>query len=217
MDTHADDIRMEVNNDWAQRVRRRLSAAHVACVNLLSGPGSGKTTLIEAALRSLQGIPRIAVIEGERHTALDVARIVTCGARVIRVDAEPERHLEAKQVDHALEHFDLSSVDLLMVENAGNLAYSAPVDLGESYRVTVLSVSQGHEQTEKYPELFRNTDLVILNKIDLLPHVDFDLVHFNETLNRLYPNVPTIQVSCRAGTGIREWCGWLRTISGTAI
>jgi len=215
MDSRAAKKVMEVNDEWAQRVRRRLGAAHVACVNLISAPGSGKTTLIEAALRSLQGVPRIAVLEGDPHSTLDVARIAACGARVIRIDTPLDRHIEAKQVDRALEHFDLGPVDALVIENAGNWACSAQFDLGESYRVMVLSAEHGHEPLEKHSELFRAADLVILNKIDLLPQADFEIKHFRETLDRLHPNMPVLEVSCRAGTGIQDWCAWLRKIAGT--
>lgn len=207
---------MEVNDEWAQRVRRRLGAAHVAGVNLMSAPGSGKTTLIEAALQSLRGVPRIAVLEGDPHATLDVARIAGRGARVKRIDTAAGRPLDAKQVDRALEHFDLASVDLLLIENSGNLGASAEFDLGESYRVALLNVMDGQDQPDQYPKLFRTADLVILNKIDLLPQMRFNLVHFSEALNRLHPNVPVLQVSCRAGTGIPAWCAWLRKISGTA-
>lgn len=207
---------MEVNDEWAQRVRRRLGAANVAGVNLMSAPGSGKTTLIEAALRSLRGIPRIAVLEGDPHATLDVARIAGCGARVKRIDTAPGRPLDARQVDRALEHFDLAPVDLLIIENTGDLVSSAEFDLGESYRVAVLNVIEGQDKPEQYPKLFRSADLIVLNKIDLLPEVNFDLERFCEALDRLHPNIPVFQVSCRAGTGIPDWCAWLRKISGTA-
>ena len=202
---------MKVNDDLAQRVRARLRAAGVASVNLISAPGSGKTSLIETALRSLDGKPRIGVIEGDPDTTLDAERIAACGAPVVQVNTAGGCHLEANLVDHALDNFDLQQLDLLLIENVGNLVCPVEFDLGEDKRVAVVSTAEGHDKPAKYPKLFRTADVVVLNKIDLLPYVDFDVGVFSGYLAKLKPDVPILPVSCTTGEGVDAWCAWLRT------
>jgi len=201
---------MKVNDELAQGVRARLAAVNVACVNMMSAPGSGKTSLIEAALRALQGSPRIGVIEGDPDTTLDAERIAACEAPVVQINTDGGCHLEANLVGRALNDFDLNQLDLMIIENVGNLVCPVGFDLGENKRVAVVSVTEGHDKPAKYPKLFRSADLVVLNKIDLLPHVDFDVERFRAFVQGLQPDVPLLHVSCRTGEGVEAWCAWLR-------
>jgi len=201
---------MKVNDDLAQGVRERLTAARIACLNFMSAPGSGKTTLIEVALRALDGKPAIGVIEGDPDTTLDAERIAACGAPVVQVNTAGGCHLEANLVSHALDRFDLDRLDILIIENVGNLVCPVDFDLGENRRVAVVSTTEGHDKPAKYPKLFRTADLVVLNKIDLLPHVDFDAVFFRDTVQKLKPGVEILEVSCRNGEGVDAWASWIR-------
>jgi hydrogenase nickel incorporation protein HypB len=202
---------LKVNDELAAVARDRFHAAKVCAINLISGPGAGKTTLIEAALRAFAGSPAIGVIEGDPDTTLDAERIAKLGAPVIQINTAGGCHLEANLVLRAADRLDLDALDLLLIENVGNLVCPVGFDLGERLRVAVVSVTEGHDKPAKYPKLFRTADLVVLNKIDLLPHVDFDEGFFANTLHRLCPEVPVLRVSCRSGEGLDAWCDWLRT------
>lgn len=207
---------MKVNDELAQGVRERLAGAGVVCVNMMSAPGSGKTSLIEAALRSLQGAPRIGVIEGDPDTTLDAERIAACNAPVVQINTDGGCHLEANLVGRALNDFDLAQLDLLLIENVGNLVCPVGFDLGETKRVAVVSVTEGHDKPAKYPKLFRTANLVVLNKLDLLPYVDFNVAMFRDFVDRLQPGVPILDVSCRTGEGVDAWCAWLREAASVA-
>jgi len=204
---------MKVNDELAQGVRARLHRAGVACANLMSAPGSGKTTLIEAALRVFKDTLRIGVIEGDPDTTLDAERIAACGAPVVQINTAGGCHLEANLVNQALDKFDLDQLDLLLIENVGNLVCPVGFDLGENRRVAVVSTTEGHDKPAKYPKLFRIANLVVLNKVDLLPYVDFDVTVFREYVEKLQPGVPILEVSCRSGVGVDAWCLWLRSLA----
>ncbi len=204
---------MKVNDELAQGVRKRLRVAGVACVNMMSAPGSGKTSLIEAALRHCGGVPRIGVIEGDPDTTLDAERIAACGAPVVQINTDGGCHLEANLVGRALGDLDLDALDILLIENVGNLVCPVGFDLGEDKRVAVVSVTEGHDKPAKYPKLFRGADLVVLNKADLLPYVDFDMAFFRDTVRRLNPGVLILDVSCRTGDGVDAWVAWLREMA----
>ena len=200
---------LKVNDEIAQVVRTRLQAARVACVNMIRAPRSGKTSRIEAALRRMPGHPSLGVIEGDPETMLDAERIAACGAPVVQINTVGGCHLEANLVNQALDRLDLTGLDLLLIENVGNLVCPVGFDLGESRRVAVVSVTEGHDKPAKYPKLFRTADVVVLNKIDLLPHVDFDVETFRGYVLGLKPGVPILEVSCRTGAGVDAWCAWL--------
>lgn len=206
---------MKVNDELAQGVRARLQRAGVACANLMSAPGSGKTTLIESALRVFKNTLRIGVIEGDPDTTLDAERIAACGAPVVQINTAGGCHLEANLVNQALDKFNLEHLDLLLIENVGNLVCPVGFDLGENRRVAVVSATEGHDKPAKYPKLFRIADLVILNKVDLLPYVDFNVAVFREYVERLQPGVPILEVSCRSGAGVDAWRSWLRSLAET--
>ena len=205
---------LKVNDELAQAVRDKLAAAGVACINMMSAPGSGKTSLIERAASALGGRLRLAVIEGDPDTTLDAERIAACGIPVVQINTAGGCHLEANLVQRALDQLDLDHTDLLIIENVGNLVCPVSFDLGESRRVAVVSVTEGHDKPAKYPKLFRCADVVILNKIDLLPHVDFSTDAFMDYVERLRPGVRVVQMSCRTGQGVEIWADWLCEAAG---
>jgi hydrogenase nickel incorporation protein HypB len=200
---------LKANDEFAQMVRERFRAAGVRALNLISAPGSGKTSLIEATIRSLGARVRIGVIEGDPETTLDAERIARLDVPVVQINTAGGCHLDAHLVYRALDDFDLARLDVLFIENVGNLVCPVEFDLGESGRVAIVSVAEGDDKPAKYPQLFRTADLVILNKIDLRPFVDFDVTKFERYLGRLNPELPQIKVSCRSGEGMAEWNAWV--------
>ncbi len=133
---------------------------------------------------------------------------------MVQINTAGGCHLEANLVAQALDRFDLAQLDLLLIENVGNLVCPVGFDLGETARVAVVSTTEGHDKPAKYPKLFRTADVVVLNKVDLLPHVDFDVARFNAYVQKLQPGVPVLAVSCRTGEGVDAWCDWLRAAAG---
>ena len=208
---------MKVNDELAAGVRERLRAANVAAVNLISAPGSGKTSLIECALPAFAGRPRVGVIEGDPDTTLDAERIAACGVPVVQIQTAGGCHLEANLVARALDRLPLADLDLLLIENVGNLVCPVDFDLGETARAAVVSVPEGHDKPAKYPNLFRTTKMVVLNKIDLLPYVDFDETKFTEYVRAINPNARIIRVSCRTGEGVPTWTDWLARICAMPV
>ncbi|MFP4501926.1 MAG: hydrogenase nickel incorporation protein HypB [Candidatus Hydrogenedentota bacterium] len=200
---------MKVNDALAQQVRQRLDAAGIAAINLISAPGSGKTSLIEAALRR-EDAPHVGVIEGDPDTTLDAERIAACNVPVTQINTAGGCHLEANLVLEALDRFDLAAIELLLIENVGNLVCPVSFDLGERARVAVVSTTEGHDKPAKYPKLFRTADVVVLNKVDLLEHIDFDAERFRSYVEQLKPGMLILDVSCRTGQGIDAWAAWLR-------
>ena len=207
---------MKANDEFAQMVRERLRSEGLSAVNLISAPGSGKTSLIEAAAKALEGSLKLGVIEGDPDTTRDAERIAAAGLPVVQINTEGGCHLDANLVYRSLDSIDTESLDLLLIENVGNLVCPVEFDLGESSRVAVVSTTEGHDKPAKYPKLFREADLIILNKTDLLPYVDFDEAQFGQDVSRLNPNAPLLRVSCRMGEGVKEWCEWLRGAAGAA-
>ena len=192
----------------------RLAAAGVRAVNLMSSPGAGKTTLLRKTLETLGGSVRIGVLEGDIATSLDADRLDGAGAAAISVVNTSagfggECHLDAVMVRSGLEHLPLPELDLLIIENVGNLVCPAEFRVGEDARAMVFSVTEGEEKPLKYPVMFRAADVVVVNKIDLLPHLDFDLDEFLANLCGVNPTARVIMASARSGEGVDEWCGWL--------
>lgn len=201
------------NDRIAAANRADLAAAGVFAVNLMSSPGAGKTSLLRETLARLQGKVRIGIVEGDIETSLDADRLAGFGAAVELVNTGNgfggECHLDAPMVRRALTRLPLAELDLMVIENVGNLVCPAEFDTGEHVRVMVYSVTEGEEKPLKYPVMFRSADLVLINKVDLLPHLDVDLALFEANLRRVNPSVPTIEVSARTGLGLDDWCGWL--------
>jgi hydrogenase nickel incorporation protein HypB len=197
------------NDALAATNRRRLAALGVFAVNLVSSPGSGKTTLLVKTIEALRGRCEVTVIEGDQETSLDADRIRATGARAVQVNTGKGCHLDADMVGRALERLAPGAGSLLMIENVGNLVCPAAFDLGEAHKVVVLSVTEGEDKPLKYPEMFRRSSLMLLNKCDLLPHVEFDVARCVEYARRVNPAIAVIRVSATTGQGMGEWLGWI--------
>jgi hydrogenase nickel incorporation protein HypB len=201
------------NDRLAAANRADFDAAGVRVVNLMSSPGAGKTMLLQQALQRLEGRVRIGIVEGDIETSLDADRLEGFGAAISLVNTGKgfggECHLDAPMVRSALPRLPLEELDLLVVENVGNLVCPAEFSIGEHARAMVYSVTEGEEKPLKYPVMFRSVDLVVINKIDLLPHLDFDLDLFLRNLEAVNPAVAIIKASARTGEGVDAWCGWL--------
>ncbi|HEY4571007.1 MAG TPA: hydrogenase nickel incorporation protein HypB [Kribbella sp.] len=202
-------------NDRTAAVNRdAFRAANVRAVNLMSSPGAGKTTLLEATLRRLADTVRIGVIEGDIETSLDADRLGGFGAQISLVNTGNgfggECHLDAPMVRSALPRLRLDELDLVLIENVGNLVCPAEFDVGEHARAMVYAITEGEDKPLKYPLMFRSVDLVLINKIDLLPHLDADLALFRANLRAVNPAAATLEISARTGVGVDAWCDWLR-------
>jgi hydrogenase nickel incorporation protein HypB len=200
---------LEKNNRLAAVNRTRFNDKGILVLNLVSSPGSGKTTILERTLRELGGRLRFAVIEGDQQTDNDAVRIAATGVRVKQVNTGDGCHLDAHMICHAVEAFDLDSLDVLMIENVGNLVCPASFDLGENHKVVVLSVTEGEDKPLKYPAMFRNADVMLLNKVDLIPHLDFDMKVCRQMARRVNPDIRIFEVSGKTGEGMAEWYEWL--------
>jgi hydrogenase nickel incorporation protein HypB len=198
------------NDDLAARNRRVLAERGIRALNLMSSPGSGKTTLLERTIRDLGADLPCAVLEGDQETQLDAARISAAGARVVQINTGAGCHLDADMVAAGLERLDPPRGTLLFVENVGNLVCPALFDLGESARVVIMSVTEGADKPLKYPHMFRTADLMLVNKVDLLPHVDFDVADCVSYARRANPLVQVLEVSATRGDGLADWYTWLK-------
>jgi hydrogenase nickel incorporation protein HypB len=197
------------NEKLAADNRRRLDEAGVFSLNLMASPGAGKTSLIERTLQVLASRMRIAVIDGDIATSLDADRAAAAGAQAIQVNTGGECHLDAVMIRPALERLDLSRLDLLMVENVGNLVCPAGFALGTHKNVLIASVPEGADKPHKYPGMYRGIQALVLNKVDLLPYVDFDRKFFQLGVEALNPGVVTFPVSCRTAEGLDAWLEWI--------
>jgi hydrogenase nickel incorporation protein HypB len=197
------------NDQIAAANRAAFEAAAVRVVNVLGSPGAGKTSLIEATARSGRWAGRIGVIEGDLATANDAQRIAALDVPVVQINTGGGCHLNAKMVASALPEMDLGALDLLLIENVGNLVCPASFDLGESLRVVVSSTAEGADKPAKYPVIFRDADLVVLTKTDLLAHTDFDPQAFARHVADIQADLPILHLSCRSGTGVDAWLDWL--------
>jgi hydrogenase nickel incorporation protein HypB len=198
------------NDRLAARNRARFDAAGVLAVNLLAAPGAGKTSLIGRTIETLGASARVGVIEGDLAGNLDTRRVLDAGARdAVQVNTGGQCHLDAAMVGQALHALDLGALDLLFVENVGNLVCTTHWALGEHRRVCVVGAAEGHDKPVKYPEIFATSDAVVLNKIDLIDLVDFDRPAFRAAVRSLNHGAPIFEVSCRTGEGIGAWCEWV--------
>lgn len=201
---------LEKNDVYAAQNRAWLQANGVLALNLLSSPGSGKTTILTATIRALENRANVAVIEGDQQTDNDARRILAAGARAVQINTGRGCHLDAHGVGHAISELAPRRGDYLFIENVGNLVCPAAFDLGEDARVVVLSVTEGEDKPLKYPDMFHAADLILLNKIDLLPHLAFDLELCLDNARRVKPTVETIRLSATTGQGFDRWLVWLR-------
>jgi hydrogenase nickel incorporation protein HypB len=198
------------NEAIAERNRGWLADRKVLLLNLMGAPGAGKTALLERTIRVLGGVPPISVIEGDQATSNDGERIRAAGAPVVQVNTGTGCHLDATMVAGGLAELRPASESVVVVENVGNLVCPALFDLGERLRVVVFSVTEGEDKPLKYPHMFRVADLVVLNKIDLLPHIDFDVTRAEANARLVNPDVALLRFSARTGDGLELWCRWLR-------
>jgi hydrogenase nickel incorporation protein HypB len=197
------------NNRFAEANRALFFETGTFVLNLVSSPGSGKTTLLETTLRTLRGQLHFSVLEGDQQTRNDADRIAATGAPVHQINTGAGCHLDAHMVGHGLAHFDLQQTDILMIENVGNLVCPAPFDLGEDHKVVVLSVTEGEDKPLKYPQMFQAASLMLVNKIDLLPYLKFDLGQCKDFARRVNPRIEILDVSCQTGEGMDAWYAWL--------
>jgi hydrogenase nickel incorporation protein HypB len=198
------------NDDLAATNRNWLHSRGILAVNLMSSPGSGKTTLLERTSKALAGKMTISVIEGDQETALDARRILAAGSHVVQINTGVGCHLDAAMVANGLRGLDPPSGSIVVIENVGNLVCPALFDLGEDARVVLASVTEGADKPLKYPHMFRQADLVLLNKTDLLPYVDFDMKQYMTDLRMAAPDALLLQISATTGDGIQAWYDWLR-------
>ncbi|MCB1736079.1 MAG: hydrogenase nickel incorporation protein HypB [Gammaproteobacteria bacterium] len=198
------------NDRYADANRMHFIKHGQFALNLVSSPGSGKTTLLTATLDQLKGTLPMAVIEGDQQTSHDADRIRATGVRAIQINTGKGCHLDAHMVGHALDNLDLEENGLLFIENVGNLVCPAAFDLGEAMRVVILSVTEGDDKPLKYPDMFAGAHLMLLNKIDLLPYVDFDVERCIEYARRINPSIHILALSARTGDGMHPWLEWLR-------
>jgi hydrogenase nickel incorporation protein HypB len=210
---------LDANNTIARANRADFDRAGVSVVNLMSAPGAGKTSLLERSLADLDGV-RAGVLEGDVQGSLDADRLAALHVPVTQLNTDSgfggECHLDANMVRSALPALPLEDIDLLVVENVGNLVCPAEFRVGEDARVMISSVTEGEDKPLKYPLMFRACELVLVNKIDLLEHLDYDLDLFLHHLDAVHPDVPRMLVSARTGEGVEEWRDWLVTLTQRA-
>jgi hydrogenase nickel incorporation protein HypB len=197
------------NDAYAKENRQRLGEAGVFAINLVSSPGSGKTTLLVKTIGMLKSVLAVAVIEGDQETSLDAARIRATGVPTLQINTGRGCHLDAHMVGHALESLPLKRNSILFIENVGNLVCPAGFDLGEAHKVAILSVTEGDDKPLKYPDAFAAASMMVLSKIDLLPHLDFDVGSCIEHARSINPDIAVLQVSARTGEGMVGWIDWL--------
>jgi hydrogenase nickel incorporation protein HypB len=204
---------LDANDALAQANRAQFDAAGTYVVNVMSSPGAGKTALLEHTLHRMRGKLRLGVLEGDVQTTLDADRLARFHVPIVQVNTDPgfggECHLDANMVRSGLSELPLDGIDVLVIENVGNLVCPAEFKVGEDARVMVYAVTEGEEKPLKYPLMFRSADLVLINKLDLLAYLDFDLDKFLRNLDAVNPGVERILTSAKTGQGVEEWCSWL--------
>ncbi|HEY6689558.1 MAG TPA: hydrogenase nickel incorporation protein HypB [Rubrobacter sp.] len=204
---------LDANDTLASANRDMFDRAGTYTINMMSSPGAGKTALLERTLERLRDQLRLGVLEGDVQTTLDADRLARFHIPLVQVNTDPgfggECHLDANMVRSGLGELPLEDIDILIIENVGNLVCPAEFRVGEDVRVMVYSVTEGEEKPLKYPLMFRSADLVLVNKVDLLEHLDFDLEQFLGNLDAVNPGVRTVLTSARTGQGVDEWCDWL--------
>jgi hydrogenase nickel incorporation protein HypB len=199
-------------NDQIAAKNRELMAKHeVFAVNIMASPGAGKTSVVLQTIRALKKKTRIGVIEGDIASSIDAETVAKEGVPVVQINTGGECHLESFQIQNALNNLPLPDIDLMLIENVGNLVCPAEFSIGEDLKVLIASVPEGDDKPYKYPLMFNTVDAIILNKIDLLPYVKFNADGFTKTVKTINPKVELFKVSCTTGEGIQSWAKWLRT------
>ena len=198
------------NNAYAATNRRWFAQQGILALNLVSSPGSGKTTLLTRSIEALKADIGLSVIEGDQQTANDAERIRETGVRALQINTGKGCHLDAHMIGHALETLKPQAGGILFIENVGNLVCPAAFDLGEAHKVAILSVTEGEDKPLKYPDMFNAADLMLLNKVDLLPYLPFDVDRCIQYAKRVNPAIKVIQVSALSGEGMDTWYQWVR-------
>lgn len=200
---------LEWNEDVSREVRNVLAGSNVCLVNVMGSPGAGKTSLITQIIDRLKGTFRIGVIEGDIAGQIDADRIDSMGIPVVQLQTDGACHIEAMSIQHMLPMFDLDAIDVLFVENIGNLVCPAEFDIGEDFRVSILSVPEGDDKVEKYPLMFATTNALLINKYDMIPYFDFDEARVEQNAIDINPKVRIFKVSTRTGEGLDGFIEWL--------
>lgn len=205
---------LAANDAWAARNRQRFAASATLCLNLVSSPGSGKTSLLVRTVTALAGRRPVAVVEGDQQTSRDADRIRATGAPAVQVNTGKGCHLEAPMVARALDRLPQLPGGVLFIENVGNLVCPALFDLGEAAKVAILSVTEGEDKPLKYPDMFRAARLMLVNKVDLLPYLDFDVEACEANARKVNPGIEILRVSARTGEGFDDWLAWIERAAG---
>ncbi|MCX5637238.1 MAG: hydrogenase nickel incorporation protein HypB [Planctomycetota bacterium] len=203
---------LSANEEFARRNRQFLAEHKILCLNMISSPGSGKTTILTRTISELKSKIKIGVIEGDIQTDIDAQRIKAAGAPAVQINTNGACHLSAAQVSNALSKLPVKELNLIFIENVGNLVCPSAFELGEDYKIVVLSVPEGDDKPAKYPAIFAKSKVLLINKIDLLTvpgQVDFDIERVNADARKLNKSIEIFPVSARTGDGIGEWCEWL--------
>lgn len=201
---------LEANEAIAQKNRKLFKEKGIFTINLMSSPGAGKTTLLENTVEALKDKLRMAVIEGDIQSSVDARRIARKGVQAIQINTDGGCHLDANMIQNVLAHLDLDNLDLLIVENVGNLVCPAEFDIGENVKVMILSVTEGDDKPLKYPIMFRESAVLLINKIDLLPYTNCKTNNIKKAALKLNPKIKIFEVSCRTGEGLENWYKWIR-------
>jgi len=200
---------LDRNQNKADEVRKLLELKKVTMVNIISSPGAGKTTLLERTCEEFGEKFRIGIIEGDVTTDRDAQRLKKYGIPIVVINTEGGCHLDSHSISKVLDYFELDKLDVLFVENVGNLICPSQFDLGESFKLALVSTTEGDDKPDKYPMLFREAKAVLLNKIDLVPYTNFKYNNFRSDLKRINANIPLFEVSCTRGDGLKEWFEWI--------
>jgi len=203
---------LSANEEYALRNNRFLAEHKILCLNMISSPGSGKTTILTRTISELKGKIKIGVIEGDIQTDIDTQRIKTTGAPAVQINTNGACHLSAAQVNSALGKLPVKELNLIFIENVGNLVCPSAFELGENYKIVVLSVPEGDDKPAKYPAIFAKSKVLLINKIDLLKApspVDFDIERVKTDARKLNKGIEIFPVSAKTGSGFAEWCQWL--------
>lgn len=201
---------METNDMISDELKEMFAEKNILVLNLISSPGAGKTTVLERTLSDLRNEFRMGVIEGDLKTDNDARRVAATGAAAYQINTDGGCHLDGRMVRDALAHFNLDELDILFIENVGNLVCPVEFPCGEDHKIAILSVPEGDDKPEKYPLLFNLSTVMLLNKIDLLPYVDFDTARAEKFARALNAEIEIFHISCRDGTGLAAWYDWLR-------
>ena len=201
---------LEKNDEIAGQNREMFARHKLFVFNLVSSPGAGKTTLLERTIQYLAGSLKLAVIEGDVQTDFDAQRVARYGVPVVQIVTNGGCHLEARLVQDAVKQMDLHGLNMLVIENVGNLVCPANYDLGEAMKVVLLSVTEGDDKPLKYPGMVRNASVLVINKVDLIPYLDSNVAALRANALQVNPQLRVFEMSCRSGAGVAEWCDWLR-------